>query len=69
MKNPKTRVTNLPVKRQRKPKTSSETKALELILKDIKDLLAKLNTEAEKNFRTPFQQLVYYTWKCIDFMK
>ena len=69
MNNPKNRVANLPIKRQRGPKTDRETKALELIFKNSKDLLVKLNAEADKNFRTSAQQLVYYTWKCIDFME
>ena len=57
------------VKKIRKRRTDPSTKALELIFENSKDLLVKLNAEADKGFRTPAQQLVYYTWKCIDFMK
>jgi len=30
-------------------------------------LYNKLKEQAKLNFRTPEQQLIYYTWKCIEF--
>ena len=57
------------VKKVRKKRTSVEFKAIQEIFKDHQDLLGKLHREAEKSFRTPSQQLIYYTWKSIDFMK
>jgi len=44
-------------------------KAVQEIFKENPDLLKKLIHEAKKNFRTPPEQLIYYTWKCIDFME
>jgi len=44
-------------------------RAVQEIFKDEPELLKKLNLAAKKNFRTPPQQLIYYTWKNIDFME
>jgi len=52
-----------------KTKTASDiSKEVATIFKDHQQLLGKLRTEAKKNFRTPNEQLIYYTWKCIDFI-
>ena len=58
-----------PIKKIRELRSDPRTASLELIFENNKELLVKLNSEAAKNFRTPAQQVVYYTWKCIDFMK
>ena len=64
------KVTSIPKsEKKRKSPVSVDIKSLNHIFEGHKELLEKLRKEAKKNFRTPKEQLVYYTWKCIEFME
>ena len=51
----------------RETKSSKSKDPIECLFLGHEQLYTKLKEQAKLNFRTPDQQLVYYTWKCIEF--